>query len=412
MHGNNYTRTSSAFCKGDYAVKLILPYGREMADQKEETQLQSKEALTIVFMNSIRKETWRGGEKWMVNAAAGLKERGHRVICIGKNDAVWLQKARLRGLETLEMNIHADFDPVIITRLYFFFKKIKPSVICLNFEKDVRLGGIAAKLAGIKTIFVRKGLSLLYEKMRYRLAYKYIVKDIISPAYYIKKYFERFDWVKQDAIHVIHNGVEIPDVGSYDQQKIIKVDSYISRPVLFAAGSMFWQKGFEYLIEALRILHDENLKAHLVIAGEGDPEPYKKLTADLNLVSYVHFAGIRNDVTELMYSADLFVLSSVDEGLPNVVLEAMSVGVPVVATDAGGTNEIVVDGECGYIVPVKDHKALASRIKDLLTDETKRKQFGDMGLERVKKMFTIDAMVRSVEELFIQKCREHCQSPR
>ncbi len=85
--------------------------------------LDIQEPLTIVFMNSIQKDVWRGGEKWMVNAAAGLKERGHNVYCIGKRDAVWLSKARNRKLHTIEMNIHADFDPFIIFKLYRFFKK-------------------------------------------------------------------------------------------------------------------------------------------------------------------------------------------------------------------------------------------------------------------------------------------------
>ncbi len=274
------------------------------------------------------------------------------------------------------------------------------SVICCNFEKDVRLGGIAAKLAGVKSIFVRKGLSLIYEKWRYRMAYKYIVGHIITPAHFIKRQFEKFKWIDQNNIHVVHNGVEIPDTKHFDRDKILSLNSSIKRPVVFAAGSLFWQKGFEYLIEAVSLLNKKNCFPHVVIAGKGDPEPYRKLATDFKVEQYIHFAGHRNDIQELMFSADCFALSSVDEGLPNVVLEAMSVGTPVVAADAGGTNEIIIDGVNGFIVPIKNSEMLATRIETVLSDANRRESMGQRGLETVKKSFVIKTMVDNVESVF------------
>jgi len=355
-------------------------------------------------MNSIGKDVWRGGEKWMVNAAAGLHERGHHIYCIGKNDAVWLAKASSRGLTVKPMNIHGDFDPIIISKLIFFFKKIKPDVLCCNFEKDVRLGGIAARIAGVKTIFVRKGLSLLYEKLRYRLAYKYIVDRIITPAHFIKQNFKQFSWLDQSHVHVVHNGVEIPDTSKFNSDLILSLSESIARPVLFGAGSLFWQKGFEYLIESVRLLNEKGLFPHVLIAGAGDQEPYKDLARKCGVEKYIHFSGHRSDIQELMYSADVFVLSSIDEGLPNVVLEAMAVGTPVVAADAGGTNEIITDGMNGYVVPIKDSQALADKIELILRDEQLRKKIGAEGLNTVKSKFTIACNIDGVEKLF----REYC----
>jgi glycosyltransferase involved in cell wall biosynthesis len=356
--------------------------------------------LTIAFMNSIGKGVWRGGEKWMVNAAFGLNARGHRVFCIGKKNALWLSKASARGLDTVEMNIHADFDPFIIWKLYTFFRKNKITVCCCNFEKDVRLGGIAARLAGVNTIFVRKGLSLIYEKWRYRLAYKYVVDRVITPALFIKKQFEKFSWLDQSRIHVVHNGVEFPNTSLFDRDKILLVDTSVKRPVLLGAGSLFGQKGFEYLIEAVKLLNDRGLYPHVVIAGAGDTEPYRKLASQFGVEAYIHFAGHRDDLQELMYSADCFVLSSIDEGLPNVVLEAMGVGTVVVAADAGGTNEIITDGVDGFIVPIKDCYALTEKIEPLLRDPILRKTIGTNGFQTVKNKFSIQCNIDGVESLF------------
>lgn len=350
----------------------------------------------------------------MVNAAAGLHERGHTVVCIGKKNAVWLDKAKSRSVTVKPMNIHADFSPIIISQLVTYFLKIKPDVLCCNFEKDVRLGGIAARIAGVRVVYVRKGLSLLCNKLRYRLAYRYFADRVISPSQFIKDNFKQYTWLAQDRIDVVHNGVEIPDTSKFDRNKILSVCNTAERPVLFGAGSLFWQKGFEYLIEAVSLLHKKGYLPHVVIAGEGDQAPYRALAAELGVDRYIHFTGQRNDIPELMYSADIFVLSSVDEGLPNVVLEAMAVGTAVVAADAGGTKEIITDGKNGYVVPIRSADALANKIGILLADESLRIKIAKAGRECVMEKFTIEKNVEGVERLFMKSlitpASPECQS--
>ena len=105
-----------------------------------------------------------------------------------------------------------------------------------------------------------------------------------------------------------------------------------------------------------------------------------------------------------MYGADVFVLSSIDECLPNVVLEAMGVGTPVVAALDGGTDEIFADGVNGFTVPVMDSLKIAEKVAVLLENESLRKQFGDEGLKRVHQDFTMEVMVDSLNELFVKVC--------
>ena len=97
-------------------------YGLRMIPENQKNTAKR----SIAFMNSIPADVWRGGEKWMVNAAAGLAGRGHTVICIGRKQAIWLEKAAGasgRGVETLGLPIHSDFDPFIISRLVRLFNK-------------------------------------------------------------------------------------------------------------------------------------------------------------------------------------------------------------------------------------------------------------------------------------------------
>jgi glycosyltransferase involved in cell wall biosynthesis len=361
-----------------------------------------RKKLSIVFMNSIPSDVWRGGEKWMVNVAAGLAARGHSVVCVGRKKAVWLEKATARGVETREFPIHADFDPIIITRLFSFFKKVRPDILCCNFEKDVRLGGIAGRLAKVKRIFVRKGLCLMHDKLRYRLAYKHIVDDIITPAAFIKKQFAAFPWLNQDRIHVVANGVEAPDSAGWDRGKLRKLAGVNqAEPIVLGAGTIFSQKGFEYLLEAAAILHRQGRRVHAAIAGDGDAGSLSALAGRLGIAPSIHLLGLRNDVQELMSGADVFALSSIDEGLPNVVLEAMSAGTPVVAADAGGTSEIITDGENGFVVPVRDAPALAERIGRLVDDGDLSSRIGSEGTRTVQERFSVPRMVDNIENIFI-----------
>ena len=103
---------------------------------------------------------------------------------------------------------------------------------------------------------------------------------------------------------------------------------------------------------------------------------------------------------------DLFVLPSLYEGMPNVVMEAMAVGKAVLATDVNGVRELVVDGETGVIVPSQNAESLAEAIVTLIDDPQRLKKLGQAGLNRVREHFTISAMIKNLEQYFLAKWHE------
>jgi glycosyltransferase involved in cell wall biosynthesis len=115
-------------------------------------------------------------------------------------------------------------------------------------------------------------------------------------------------------------------------------------------------------------------------------------------------AGFRNDVHRYLPFCDLFVLPSFTEGMPNVVLEAMAAGVPVVATAVGGTPELVVDDVTGYLVPPGDADALARRMADVLASAETARAMGQQGRERVQTCYTFTEQSRKYQELFASIC--------
>jgi glycosyltransferase involved in cell wall biosynthesis len=169
------------------------------------------------------------------------------------------------------------------------------------------------------------------------------------------------------------------------------------RPVVLALARLHRRKGIDHLLEAAARLPG----ADFLIAGDG-PEraALEEQAARLGLGDRVRFLGTRTDVAELLRMSSIFVLPSLAEGLPVSVIEAMAAGRAVVATDIPGTNEIVVDGETGLLVPPGDPHALTGALGRLLDDAALRREMGSAGRERVERDFSAAAMVRRIEALY------------
>jgi glycosyltransferase involved in cell wall biosynthesis len=161
------------------------------------------------------------------------------------------------------------------------------------------------------------------------------------------------------------------------------------------------QKGPLDLIEAARRAHAERRRLKFFVAGDGElRSEVIGAVAAAGLGDAVSLLGWRHDVPELLAAADVFVLTSLFEGLPRAVLQAMAAALPVVVTDTGGTSEVVVDGATGYLVPPGDPQAAAAALVRLADDPEMRRRFGAAGQARLGAEFDIRRMVVDLEALY------------
>ncbi len=218
--------------------------------------------------------------------------------------------------------------------------------------------------------------------------------------------------LNKDKIQVIYNGVSTEKfcLNEYRNFKKLKHEIGIKDYELNIGyiGRINPVKSIDTLLEAFMILSkSENKDMSLLIVGEGETRnKLKNLSISLGIMQEVYFLGSRNDVPQILSTLDIFVLPSKSEGMPMVILEAMAAGLPVVATNVGGTPEVVIDGETGFLVPPGDPQALADVIKKLMDDPELRRKFGKAGRERVEKHFTIEETVRKTEELYLRLLKE------
>lgn len=174
-------------------------------------------------------------------------------------------------------------------------------------------------------------------------------------------------------------------------------------PIVGVVANVNPQKGHEYLIDAFAMVRERQPDATLVIAGHwydthaGYFEQLKAQAARHNLIvgKDVYFLGSRSDVPSLLPDFDVFALASVpnSEGAPTAIIEAMSSGVPVVATDVAAIPEVVVEGETGFLVPSLDSASLAARITQLLDDEGLRRRMAEASRARVLEEFSLERCV-------------------
>lgn len=172
------------------------------------------------------------------------------------------------------------------------------------------------------------------------------------------------------------------------------------RPILLCVARLEPVKNHEMLFRALEILRPR-FQPRVWLLGDGPC--WARYEADLKrrgLADSVEFLGYRYDVPELTAAADVSVLTSLKEGIPRALMQAMAVGVPVVATDVKGSREVVVDGETGFLVPLHDAEALATRLAQLLDAPALRREMGARAVAHVRRHFDEEQVVRRLVDIY------------
>ncbi|MCL6258964.1 glycosyltransferase family 4 protein [Aquiflexum sp. TKW24L] len=213
--------------------------------------------------------------------------------------------------------------------------------------------------------------------------------------------------VDKSKMVLVHNGI---DYRPYLETKtdIRNQISGIDRKVLIGMiGRINHWKGQDYFLEIAQKLVQQHDNIHFVIVGDAYPgteilvAEMKEKIEKTGLQPHVSYLGFRKDIPEILKTLDIFVLPSIlPDPFPTVILEAMASGKPVVATAHGGANEMVLEGETGFLIPWDDAESAAATISALVNDEVLRKEMGDKGRSRVLKKFSPEAFQKKFISLF------------
>ncbi len=360
--------------------------------------------MRLLLINSIGKNKWGGGEKWMVLAAKELINKGHTVIIGCRKHSLLEERAKTLQIPIIRLNIYTDFSIPGYFQLRKIIKAETIDVIIGCQNKDVRVAGFVAKELGGVTVLSRQGVQLLHNSFKYKWGFLPFCDGIITNTYSIKNEYDSYGWWDKDFVRVIHNGIntQINSNDTFNFENLLPPQN--KKPfIVLSTGRLSRQKGFQHLVEAARSVVQQYPHVHFFIAGQGKLEhQLNSLIHRLHLQENVHLIGFQKSVSSLLNGADLFVLPSLYEGMPNSLMEALAHGLPAVSTKVNGVSELMLDGDHGSIIQPGDTTGLKKAIISLIQSNN-LKELGLKGKKHVEENFSIDKMVTNLEQYLLEK---------
>lgn len=342
--------------------------------------------------------TWRGGQNQVLTTLMGLRALGHRTMLVAHSEGELRQRAA-EGLDLLPLAPKTEMDLTAAWRLSRILKQLKPDIVHAHDPHGVAMAALALSMstqlakpplvAARRVDFHLRGSSL--SRWKYRQ-----VDCFICASEAIRQMLIG-DGVPPARAVTVHEGIDIDRVERAEPANL-HGEFWLPHhaPIVGNVAALVPHKGQRHFVEAAKIVVQQVPDARFIIAGEGELRPQlERQIKDHHLEKHVILAGFRPDVFSLHRAFDIFVMSSVTEGLGTSLLDAMAAGKPIVATRTGGIPEVVAHGENGILVAPRDHDAMADAIVRLLKDETLRRQMGVAGQVRARSLFSAERMVRN-----------------
>jgi glycosyltransferase involved in cell wall biosynthesis len=290
-----------------------------------------------------------------------------------------------------------DFALIAKLRRHFISNKI--DVVHTHGINPFFYGILAAVISGtplkIQTDHARGIFPVSRKQMYTEMVLSLLADRVVAVSEGVRKDLIRYAHMAHSKVMTIYNGIDSDkfkrklNVIEKKHQLGIKCGQ-----IVFGVGvRLSEQKGIKYLIHAMSIVKNKSPDVILLIIGDGElRDELEKLTYDLGVVKSVRFLGFRNDIEELLSVLDVYVLPSLWEGHPLVLLEAMASELPVIATDISGNRETVAHGLTGFLVPEKKPEIFAEYIIQLAGDEGLRKRMGKQALRKFEGAYTLEKM--------------------
>lgn len=346
-----------------------------------------------------------GAQTHILHLASHLLHEFEIHVAMGVKGPLW-DALESRGIPvyhipSLVRTISPSRDILCLHEIARLFKTVKPGLISTHSSKAGFLGRLAARLCGIPVIFTAHGWSFtegLAESQRrfYILAERMAARwsnKIICVSEYDRELAIKCGVGYPQQLITIHNGM--PLIPGHELAKTDKQTSV--RLIMVARFSE--QKDYRLLFRALSEIKIKTFEMFLV--GDGPLlSQSKEMVRQMGLSKVVKFLGARDDVPALLAEAQIFVLISRWEGFPRSVLEAMRAGLPVIASDVGGTRESVIDGETGFLIPRGDVEILKDKLLELINDPGLRVQMGQKGYEMFVSKFTFEHMLEKTLNVY------------
>ena len=356
-----------------------------------------------------------GPERQMLGLARALPENYQTVfLCLmeGGKSQPFVDEIRRREGNVICLRHNHPHLVASVREVIGHLRRLRPDAVFTHNYKPLLIGHMASCWVDVPVVAVSRGWTAatrkvrLYEAMDRRVLQRVDRVVCVSNGQANKV---RCAGVPDERVTVIPNSIDVSRFGQVAPEAGEMLRSLFPQPlahIVMAVGRLSPEKGFSRLIEAAALVCRQRPDVGFALVGDGPlRDELSAQVQHLGLGDRFVFCGFRDDVDTLLPHAMCLAQSSFTEGMPNVVLEAMAASIPVVATEVGGTPELVVDGQTGWLVPPDDAETLARRVLDMVASDHLRQLMGAAGRRRVVEHFTFASQAAQYMRLIQEVAR-------
>ena len=362
----------------------------------------TSEPLNILHIDS--ESTWRGGENQLLLLHQGLIQLGHSSTIVTQPNSELAIKLRMMNENFVGIPMRSEFDFPAAIKISKVIKSKKIHIIHTHTAHSHSIGVLAKVLKrNVKLIAHRRVDFPLKKNIFSRMKYSKTDK-VIAISEGVKNALIK-SGIEEGRIAIVYSGIDLSKFDRKFELDALRKEYRVieGKFIVGNIAHLAEHKGHKYLIESVKIVTEQSPDILFVIVGEGKLKlELKSLARKLGVNDKVIFTGFREDIPELLYTFDIFVLSSYLEGLCTSLMDAMAMRKAIVATNVGGIPEVVKDSINGILVPPKNPEKLAEAILALRNNEGLRKNMGTAGRSIVEEKFSSSRMVLNIEKVYYE----------
>ncbi|NOZ25650.1 MAG: glycosyltransferase [Nitrospirae bacterium] len=361
-----------------------------------------------------------GAERQLYELVRGIDgNEFHPVVISLSSGGCWVEELRDLGIEVVELRRRRNREVSRLYSLVRLFRTIRPDIVHTYLYSANSYGRIAAVITGVPVIIASERSlpeagkdkdrgRILLDRILARFSHGIICNSRRAAETLVEKY--AFDAGK---VFTVHNGINPDDffreAGRHGRPETARKSVSTAFRTVGTVGRLHPSKNYRLFLDAARIvLERAGSRVNFIVIGDGESRAELQRYAQRSgIADRVVFTGERSDVPAMLEEMDVFVMTSLYEGLSNAMMEAMLAGLPVVATDVGGNRELITDGENGFLCPPGDASSLAERILYLLDNGQEAARMGLSGRQRILTEFSAEKMVRATEGIYRKLAAEH-----
>lgn len=381
-----------------------------------------KKKKKILYL--VTQAEWGGAQKYIYDLAQNLANDFDITVGAGLDGSSQELLNKLESIQikttvfkNLKRSIHPLFDLLAILEIFIFLKKNRFEIIHLNSSK----AGVIGSVTGwIYNLFRKNKIKILYtahgwvysEPLSFCKRYLYLwterIACLLRDATIVLSEKEKsvglkYKTVKEKTVTIIPNGIDLNKIYFLDREQAKRAlfpkraDQDI---IIGTIANLYKTKGLDILIHGFKNIYEQNNNCRLIIIGEGpERQVLEKIIVKENLQEAVILTGRKENAAQYLKAFDIFVLPSIKEGFPYALLEAMTAGLPIIATQVGAIPEIIKNGSNGILVETGQEKGLAGAIQRLLNYQELRNTIGQTALQDIAN-YSLQKMIKETKEIY------------